>query len=580
MNRVFQSVLLVTGGVAFFVVAALVPSHWKVIAPEVLAKAGEGTESVATRVEFLLQSEKPGMASLLAGTPGLALTNAATVSPAIADLIGKRPMLRLSGGAEPIFEKLFSNSYTEEQFEESFGGVMSADGIITNSASLFLNSGLRLRLQQSLEESGNAIVRSLLRTREIRHFSRLHPIDHPTGAALDVSAMMTALLVQSGALHQDTARTLQLWAETAVAGPNRESEKIEIYYLCLLNLASRMGYGPLAELTRHFDSARSIVNASAVSTSGEPMDFHVYYAASILIEDPDAVFRFLDQSADRKQAVASLVKALNAGAGAVRFLTGSEHKHVASRSPLVSLGATPVASLADNLGLVPMAARLPGLALFLRIFLFGLAGLMLTVLVFRIAGWSAAEQDRRFPALAGTPAPWLFLSRNLVVALLLAGFFWVVTEPPAEATENSVKARDTGASISPSPVQFIFSTSSMNNQTLDQPTLIVLFVFLVVQFALYLICRLKLSEIRRADVDPALKLELLANEENLFDSGLYVGLGGTVLALSMVTLGMVEASLMAAYASTLFGILFVAILKIFHLRPVRRKLLLESREKQ
>jgi hypothetical protein len=33
---------------------------------------------------------------------------------------------------------------------------------------------------------------------------------------------------------------------------------------------------------------------------------------------------------------------------------------------------------------------------------------------------------------------------------------------------------------------------------------------------------------------------------------------------------------MVAYASTLFGILFVSILKIFHVRPYRRVLLMES----
>jgi hypothetical protein len=33
---------------------------------------------------------------------------------------------------------------------------------------------------------------------------------------------------------------------------------------------------------------------------------------------------------------------------------------------------------------------------------------------------------------------------------------------------------------------------------------------------------------------------------------------------------------MAAYSSTSFGIIFVVIFKIFHLRPARRKLLLEA----
>jgi len=39
---------------------------------------------------------------------------------------------------------------------------------------------------------------------------------------------------------------------------------------------------------------------------------------------------------------------------------------------------------------------------------------------------------------------------------------------------------------------------------------------------------------------------------------------------------MIKPSLMAAYSSTSFGIIFVSIFKIFHLRPFRRKLLLES----
>jgi hypothetical protein len=44
----------------------------------------------------------------------------------------------------------------------------------------------------------------------------------------------------------------------------------------------------------------------------------------------------------------------------------------------------------------------------------------------------------------------------------------------------------------------------------------------------------------------------------------------------MVAIGLVEASLMAAYASTLFGILFVALLKVLHLRPYRRKLIMAA----
>jgi hypothetical protein len=41
-------------------------------------------------------------------------------------------------------------------------------------------------------------------------------------------------------------------------------------------------------------------------------------------------------------------------------------------------------------------------------------------------------------------------------------------------------------------------------------------------------------------------------------------------------LGVIAQSIMAAYASTSFGIIFVSILKICHIRPLRRELILES----
>ena len=75
---------------------------------------------------------------------------------------------------------------------------------------------------------------------------------------------------------------------------------------------------------------------------------------------------------------------------------------------------------------------------------------------------------------------------------------------------------------------------------------------------------------------PRIKLRLLENEEHLFDAGLYVGFAGTIISLILVSMKVILPSLMAAYGSTSFGIIFVSIFKIFHLRPERRRLLLES----
>ena len=63
-------------------------------------------------------------------------------------------------------------------------------------------------------------------------------------------------------------------------------------------------------------------------------------------------------------------------------------------------------------------------------------------------------------------------------------------------------------------------------------------------------------------------------EDNLFDSGLYVGIGGTAIALVLQVLGVIQPSLLAAYSSNLFGITCVAVIKIFHVRACKQRLLL------
>ena len=106
--------------------------------------------------------------------------------------------------------------------------------------------------------------------------------------------------------------------------------------------------------------------------------------------------------------------------------------------------------------------------------------------------------------------------------------------------------------------------------------LLTLLVFFVLQALLYLACLVKLAEIRRQHAPPRMKLKLLENEDHLFDAGLYLGFVGTIISLILVSMGVIKFSLMAAYSSTSFGIIFVCVFKIFNLRPARRRLLLEA----
>ena len=151
---------------------------------------------------------------------------------------------------------------------------------------------------------------------------------------------------------------------------------------------------------------------------------------------------------------------------------------------------------------------------------------------------------------------------------------WVLIEPglldfrPNEDGTLQIRL----AEILPeTPTSLTEAASSM----IDQVTILTLVLFFILQLLVFIFCLIKISEVRRQQAHPELKLRLLDNEENLFDLGLYVGLGGTVGSLILVVLNVVDASLMAAYASTLFGIIFVAILKVGFLRPYRRKLILQ-----
>jgi len=111
---------------------------------------------------------------------------------------------------------------------------------------------------------------------------------------------------------------------------------------------------------------------------------------------------------------------------------------------------------------------------------------------------------------------------------------------------------------------------------MKQLSLLTLLLFFVLQGLIYTACLFKLAEIRRQRVPPHMKLKLLENEDHLFDAGLYLGFVGTIVSLILVSLNIIQFSLMAAYSSTSFGILFVSFFKIFHLRPARRKLILEA----
>ena len=163
-----------------------------------------------------------------------------------------------------------------------------------------------------------------------------------------------------------------------------------------------------------------------------------------------------------------------------------------------------------------------------------------------------------------------------VLALFAAALFIFATEPyllnaaPISEYRFKIVIPLLANSAVPPPID---SNSVTAMQT---STIVSIGIFALLQVAIYLFCLRKLNEIYREQLPPMLKLRLVENEDNLFDSGLYIGMMGTATALVLQVLGVIDHNLLAAYASNLFGLVCVALIKIRHVRGFKRRLILEA----
>jgi hypothetical protein len=215
--------------------------------------------------------------------------------------------------------------------------------------------------------------------------------------------------------------------------------------------------------------------------------------------------------------------------------------------------------------------RTPGFALIIKWLLFLAAGYFIaTALHFARPAVSALEQPLQVSGFHVAREVLFALGFLLVVLLLSEPFL----SQGSQKVEMPFRVRlPTVGNAVPAGTASVKSSQSLMK---DTNALLTLLLFFVLQALLYASCVFKLAEIRRQRVPTRMKLRLLENEDHLFDAGLYLGFAGTIISLILVSLGYIKPSLMAAYSSTSFGIIFVSVFKIFHLRPARRKMLLEA----
>ena len=450
-------------------------------------------------------------------------------------LSAQQPEMVAWGGWDPFLDPLF-------KLRESKN--VSGSTPVLN---FFLPEQARATLRNYLSNSRSLGVQSVLKTREIKSTGRFVPVSQPGGQPLESVILLTALLYQGEHLSPALQREVRSLADQAVA--QGSLGELEPFFLDVLSLGKRLDWAQLAEMLRRTGDTKTVSEYAHLARVA-PEQFPLIYVAALFSGSADRVASYLIQYG--KTGLEDLRLALASGQGAVNQLmlrqvpvNHTMNAGVGTAASLVMLhpqamlivkylgyllGAFLIFRGLDLLIVAPTAGRL------------GLPRMKSGALAFLFAALLIVATE---PFLLKAAPPSEFRVRLVLPALV------ITSTNPAQAADQTIT-------------------------TMDSTTLISIGFFAALQIAMYLTCLLKIREVARSAVAPIVKLRLMENEENLFDGGLYVGIGGTAAALVLQVLGVIEPNLLAAYSSNLFGITCVAIVKIRHVRPYKRQLILDS----
>ena len=523
------------------------PYYFRGISPALVRKAGENTQQIRD-----LAVEQTNYGRISPVFQFNYTVDAPVLNDRLIQLAKENQTYYFTGGSAPYVEEIVRRLDLHEKDYPS----------PTTVVELFTPKTHREYISDFLSRSRNANVLDILKTREMKGTVLFSPVDSASGTPLDIAILTTALLIQAEETPRPVATELAAIARAAVDGDPAALERIENIYLSILTFGKRFQWVSLCELMRVLPSTTSIQQTAALFRK-YPNDKSLLLTVLLLNKNPSQVFEFIERYG--KEAMKDLHEAVPGGNGSVALL-------IDRMSPIYRPHAwnqwlDRLQTLVLSTPIYRIAISNPGLTAVIKLFFLFSAGLSFIILL-RLIAHQANSNYRSWVAS--------FLANigNITIAAVFSISAWLALEP------EFLKQQFKDSSLIPihfaaaNPFENL-KTDAMNNMHIDQVTLLILGLFFILQVAIYAYARVRLQEIKKQDLAPEIKLRLIENEDNLFDSGLYVGLGGTVASLIMLALHIVEASLMAAYASTLFGILFVAILKIFNVRPYRSELIMQ-----
>lgn len=528
--------------------ALLVPAHIRSVDASVVELAGARARSVEDKIWEAVNAAHVGPAQrYMQATHSRHTAQQAHIQ----QLLQTNPDFAISGGPNHHFEAVLKQSLRRH----------SSDTVIPQ----LLPRSERAALAATLIASHNRNVVALLQIRHLSGLLRLHPASHPAGAPYDAGVLTLALLIESGQFQPAFAQQIGNLAILAAGNQPQAILACEDLIIDTLSLGRSLDYcslGSLAQLT----TALSDWSQMAALFRAQPNRIAELYTALRFSEAPAVLHAYLAEHpavGDR-----DLNFALRHGPGAVSYLIHSKQTIYRANSSVATILNALAPYRPESFAVLTLRHHSLGLMLkFSLLFCAGLAFALAMGSAWRHSLGNIDTVSRSNPAV---------MVRDVLISLVVLITLWTFFEPEMLKSRESVA--NTGPRIEFAVADALQSLKSpiKTMQELNQVTLLVLVLFLIVQLVIYCFCLIKIKEVGKQSLSATMKLKLLDNEDNLFDFGLYVGLGGTVLSLILVAVGVVEASLMAAYASTLFGIIFTAILKVLHLRPYRRQLILEA----
>jgi hypothetical protein len=524
------------------IIAWLLPVHWKSLAPSVVEHAGQGTATLTSLGLLHASTERPGPASLvLAAAQSVRDPQAPKLSAAIDNLRAWKPELTVWGGRDRLIESIFGARR------------VPARGTNTPILQVLMEEQSRAQLRQHLLASASPGVRAIMMTRDFTNTTQFVPATRPGGQPFEAAILLAALLYESERLPSALAQQMAGIAQHA--GTAGLTSGWEGLCLDLLALGNRLDWMQLIELLRLVPHVHVLTDLAQLARK-DAARFAQVYSACLIAQSASGVTAYLGRHPQR--GAEDLAQALAAGEGAVKLLLNRQLSIHSPTGPLLSFTA-------------PWVLRSLEIALALKAL-----GFLLAALCFFVV-WNELSAVEPVEGLADL-SPRLRW-RRWGVTLLLFALLAASSEPLLLRTN---RARETARRlnwpvlVNAATVKFDNSKTRNRIMNLDTSTIVSVAFFAALQVVVYAICLLKIREINQQRCSPLLKLRLMENEENLFDGGLYVGIAGTATALVLQVLGLIEANLLAAYSSNLFGILCVALVKIRHVRSFKKQLILQS----